>query len=519
MLGTAALLLAGFMVFQLGVHARATRRCSATCRPRTPRRSSSSSTPTACPTSSPTAATRSWCPQDQVYRPGSALSGEGLPGSSGDTGYSLLDEQGITTSRVHASRPTTSGRMEGELANTIEAIDGVEAAIVHLAMPEKEVFADEQDPTTASVLVGTAPGRRRSAPEQVQAIVHLVASSVDGLDPEQGHRGRRQTARCSRPPTATGGRRRAAAARQQIDDVPEAAARRGPDHARPRRRPRQRHGPRSPPTSTSTRPSPRPPTYSVDPERAAAVSRAPAPRPTTAPAAAAGGVGGVVGTDGQMDGATTGDATAPAYEKSSADPQQRASTAVVEHRESAPGVVESLHVAVVLDTRPPPATSTRPSSRAWSPRPSASTRTAATPSRSRTHAVRPHGRGRRRRRSSQAAAAAEQERRADGPDPQDRAGVCSSLHAAPARLAQGPPPDQGAQGGHDVRRRAAARRRRRPVAAARAVRPRGVARDHGAASAPSSDGPSEHARRARRPGRAPARGRRRPAARLAGGAA
>ena len=44
--------------------------------------------------------------------------------------------------------------LEGELANTIKSIDGVEAAVVHLVMPQKDVFADDQNKTTASVLVG-----------------------------------------------------------------------------------------------------------------------------------------------------------------------------------------------------------------------------------------------------------------------------------------------------------------------------------------------------------------------------
>ena len=74
--------------------------------------------------------------------------------------------------------------LEGELANTIKSIDGFEAATVHLVMPQKDVFADQQEPTTASVLVASKATGGLSA-SQVQAIVHLVASSVEGLDPEQ----------------------------------------------------------------------------------------------------------------------------------------------------------------------------------------------------------------------------------------------------------------------------------------------------------------------------------------------
>ena len=54
---------------------------------------------------------------------------------------------------------------------------------MHLAIPQKDVFTDEQQPATASVLVQTNPGSTL-APEQVQAVVHLVASSIDGLDPD-----------------------------------------------------------------------------------------------------------------------------------------------------------------------------------------------------------------------------------------------------------------------------------------------------------------------------------------------
>src|SRR4051812_8190296 len=74
--------------------------------------------------------------------------------------------------------------LEGELANTIKSIDGVEAATVHLVMPQKDVFADDQSKTTASVLVQSSPTKPLSS-QQVQAIVHLVASSVEGLDPTQ----------------------------------------------------------------------------------------------------------------------------------------------------------------------------------------------------------------------------------------------------------------------------------------------------------------------------------------------
>jgi flagellar M-ring protein FliF len=121
-------------------------------------------------------------PQDQVNNLRLSLSSEGLPGDAG-TGYSLLDQQGITTSDF-MQHTNYQRALEGELSNTIKSIDGVEAATVHLVIPQKDVFADSQDQPTASVLVASSQTQPLSS-QQVQAIVHLVASSVEGLDPTE----------------------------------------------------------------------------------------------------------------------------------------------------------------------------------------------------------------------------------------------------------------------------------------------------------------------------------------------
>ena len=121
-------------------------------------------------------------PQDQVNTLRLSLSGEGLPGDAG-TGYALLDQQGITTSDF-MQHTNYQRALEGELSNTIKSIDGVEAATVHLVIPQKDVFADDQDKPTASVLVASKTTQPLSG-QQVQSIVHLVASSVEGLDPTE----------------------------------------------------------------------------------------------------------------------------------------------------------------------------------------------------------------------------------------------------------------------------------------------------------------------------------------------
>jgi flagellar M-ring protein FliF len=121
-------------------------------------------------------------PQDKVYDLRLSMSGAGLPAGK-DTGYALLDKQGVTTSEF-MQHVGYQRALEGELANTIGAIDGVASATVHLAVPQKDVFTEDQQKPTASVLVATAPGQPLSA-DQVQAVVHLVSSSVVGLAPDQ----------------------------------------------------------------------------------------------------------------------------------------------------------------------------------------------------------------------------------------------------------------------------------------------------------------------------------------------
>jgi len=70
--------------------------------------------------------------------------------------------------------------MEGELAKTIAAIDGVNDANVHLVMPEDDLFVDDDIQASASVLLVTG-GPESIGPTQVEAIVNLVSSSVEGM--------------------------------------------------------------------------------------------------------------------------------------------------------------------------------------------------------------------------------------------------------------------------------------------------------------------------------------------------
>jgi flagellar M-ring protein FliF len=121
-------------------------------------------------------------PADQVYAERVALSGKGLPSGEGEGGWALLDKQGITATDFQQNIAYQRA-IEGELAKTLAAMNGVSSAVVHLAVPKKDVFSSETDKTTSSVLLSVKPGTDLSN-EQIQSVTNLVAGSVAGLDPD-----------------------------------------------------------------------------------------------------------------------------------------------------------------------------------------------------------------------------------------------------------------------------------------------------------------------------------------------
>jgi len=107
------------------------------------------------------------------------LAGQGLPKSSAAMAGSGLDNMPLGASRsVEAAR--LKAALERELALSVEAIDGVKSARVHVATPEPSVFIRDRAAPSASVFVTLAPGRSLSE-AQVRAIIWLVATSVPGL--------------------------------------------------------------------------------------------------------------------------------------------------------------------------------------------------------------------------------------------------------------------------------------------------------------------------------------------------
>jgi flagellar M-ring protein FliF len=118
-------------------------------------------------------------PQDKVYETRLAISAAGLP-SSNQSGYSLLDKEGVTTSQFK-QQVDYQRAIEGELARTIQSINGVSSASVHIAVPQQDVFNDGSQKTTAAVLLTLNNGLQLTQ-QQVQSVVYLVSSAVPNLD-------------------------------------------------------------------------------------------------------------------------------------------------------------------------------------------------------------------------------------------------------------------------------------------------------------------------------------------------
>lgn len=120
-------------------------------------------------------------PAEQLYTQRLAVAAEGLPANADGGGYSLLDDMGMTSSEFQ-QQVTYQRALEGELARTIGALNGVEEASVRLALPEDSVFVAEKADPTASVFVRTRAGATLST-DTVESIVHLVSAGIEGMKP------------------------------------------------------------------------------------------------------------------------------------------------------------------------------------------------------------------------------------------------------------------------------------------------------------------------------------------------
>ena len=119
-------------------------------------------------------------PADRVYEVRMNLAAKGLP--AGGVGFEIFDKVNIGTTEF-VQKVNYRRALQGELARTISQLDAVQACRVHLSLPEKSVFVEDQKEPAASVFLKLRPGAVLR-PAQVRGIAYLISGAVEGLSAE-----------------------------------------------------------------------------------------------------------------------------------------------------------------------------------------------------------------------------------------------------------------------------------------------------------------------------------------------
>lgn len=119
-------------------------------------------------------------PSDKVSETRLELAAAGLP-QGGGVGFEIFDTKTLGLTEF-VQQLNYQRALQGELARTINGLDEIQHSRVHVAIPKKTIFVEEQKKPTASVILKLKPGRTLK-PNQIEGIAHLVASSVEGMSP------------------------------------------------------------------------------------------------------------------------------------------------------------------------------------------------------------------------------------------------------------------------------------------------------------------------------------------------
>jgi flagellar M-ring protein FliF len=120
-------------------------------------------------------------PKENIARLRMKLAEGGLP-KGGGVGYEIFDKSDALGATSFIQNINHLRALEGELARTIRGIDRVQAARVHLVLPDRPLFARDKAEATASIVLKV---RGTLEQQQVRAIRHLVATAVNGMKPER----------------------------------------------------------------------------------------------------------------------------------------------------------------------------------------------------------------------------------------------------------------------------------------------------------------------------------------------
>lgn len=119
-------------------------------------------------------------PAARVYDTRLALFSSGVP-LSGGVGFEIYDHQGYGLTEED-QRVEYQRALQGELARTIDSIEGVKDARVHLVIPPRSIFKSDRESPSAAVALALKPGVSLGR-AQVTGMQRLVAASVAGLEP------------------------------------------------------------------------------------------------------------------------------------------------------------------------------------------------------------------------------------------------------------------------------------------------------------------------------------------------
>ena len=119
--------------------------------------------------------------REQVVSTRLALAQSGLPTSGSVVGYEIFDKEDSIGATNFSQNVKLIRALEGELSRTISAFDQVSKARVHLVMPQREIFSKEKLEPRASVVLKFR-GAKRLGKSEIDAISHLVVTSVPGLE-------------------------------------------------------------------------------------------------------------------------------------------------------------------------------------------------------------------------------------------------------------------------------------------------------------------------------------------------